>query len=418
VKVIVLGGGVIGVATAYFLNEAGHEVSVIERREGPGLETSFANAGQVSVDHAAPWARPELPGQLARWLGRRDAPFRIAPRLDPGMWRWGLAFLGNCAPGRFRRNAARLRRLSTYSREMLTQVRESTGIEFDHSARGILSVFRTRRAWEAAAGHAEALRGEGVGKEILDSRECLRREPALADAATPVVGGIYSPLDECGDAHVFTRELAGRCERAGVRFRYGERALSIAAGGGAATGVATGAGFRDADAVVVAMGSESPLFVRPLGVSLPVCPVKGYSVTVPVTDRDKAPSRGIADEERKVVIARLGGRLRAAGTAELAGYDRRVDERRARSVLKPLLELFPNGGDPARAVFWTGLRPMTPDGSPVIGRTGIRGLFLNTGHGSLGWTLACGSAKLLSDMMSGRDADIDPSEWAPDGHRA
>lgn len=417
-KVIVLGGGVVGVATAYFLNEAGHEVSVIERREGPGLETSFANAGQVSIGHAAPWARPELPGQLLRWMGRRDAPFRVTPRLDPGMWRWGASFLRNCAPARFRRNAARLRPLSTYSQGMLARVRESTGIEFDHSARGILSVFRTSRAWDAAAGHAEALRAEGIDKEILDARECLRREPALGDAATPIAGGVYSPLDESGDAHAFTRELAGRCARAGVRLRYGERALSIAADGGMATGVATDAGFRDADAVVVAMGSESPLFVRPLGIGLPIYPVKGYSVTVPVADRGKAPSRGIADEERKVVIARFGDRLRAAGVAELAGRDRRVDERRAQSVLKPLLELFPNGGDPAQAVFWTGLRPMTPDGSPVVGRTGIRGLFLNTGHGSLGWTLACGSAKLLSDVMSERDADVDPSEWALDRYHA
>ncbi len=412
-KVIVLGGGVIGVATAYFLREAGHEVSVVERREGAGLETSFANGGQVSVSHAAPWSRPELPGQLLRWVGRRDAPFRMAPRLDPRMWRWGLSFLRNCAPERFHGNTVRLQRLSKYSQRMLTLVRESTSIQFDHSARGILSVFRTRQAHDAAAGHAEALRGEGIDKEILDARECLRREPALEGSATPIAGGIYSPLDECGDAHLFTRELAKHCERTGVRFHYRERVVSINTGGGAATGVTTDGGSRDADAVVVTMGNESPLFTRSLGLSLPIYPVKGYSVTLPVDGRNTAPSMGIADEERKIVVARLGDKLRAAGTAELAGYDRRIDERRARSVLDPLLELFPNGGDPGRAVFWTGLRPMTPDGSPLIGGTKLRNLFLNTGHGSVGWTLACGSAKLLSDTMSGRDSEMDPAPWAP-----
>lgn len=417
-KVVVLGGGVIGVTTAHFLSGAGHEVSVIERRDGVGLETSFANGGQISVSHAAPWSRPELPGQLLRWMGRRDAPFRMVPQLDPHMWRWGVSFLRNCTPDRFHENAVRLQRLSRYSQRMLTVVRESTGIRFDHSARGILSVFRTPQAYEAAAGHAEALRREGVSKEVLDARECLRREPALEDAATPIAGGIYSPLDECGDAHVFTRELAIYCERIGVRFHYNERAVSIDTSGDAVTGVKTDGGTRKADAIVVAMGSESPLFTRRLGVSLPVYPVKGYSVTLPVEGHNNAPSMGIADEERKVVVARLGGKLRAAGTAELVGYDRRIDERRARSVLKPLLELFPNGSDPGQVAFWTGLRPMTPDGSPVIGKTRFRNLFLNTGHGSVGWTLACGSAKLVSDMMSGRDPEIDPSQWALDRYNA
>lgn len=417
-KVVVLGGGVIGVTTAHFLSGAGHEVSVIERRDGVGLETSFANGGQISVSHAAPWSRPELPGQLLRWMGRRDAPFRMVPQLDPHMWRWGVSFLRNCTPDRFHENAVRLQRLSRYSQRMLTEVRESTGIRFDHSARGILSVFRTPQAYEAAAGHAEALRREGVSKEVLDARECLRREPALEDAATPIAGGIYSPLDECGDAHVFTRELAIYCERIGVRFHYNERAVSIDTSGDTVTGVKTDGGTRKADAIVVAMGSESPLFTRRLGVSLPVYPVKGYSVTLPVQGRNNVPSMGIADEERKVVVARLGGKLRAAGTAELVGYDRRIDERRARSVLKPLLELFPNGSDPGQVAFWTGLRPMTPDGSPVIGKTRFRNLFLNTGHGSVGWTLACGSAKLVSDMMSGRDPEIDPSQWALDRYNA
>ena len=411
-NVIVLGGGVIGVATAHFLINAGHEVTVIERREGPGLETSFANGGQISVSHAAPWSRPELPGQLIRWMGRRDAPFRMVPQLDPHMWRWGIAFLRNCNSARFQRNAVRLQRLAQYSQKMLTQVRETTGIQFHHEARGILSVFRTNEAYEAAAGHADALRSEGIYKEILDTRECLVREPALQDAAQRITGGIFSPLDECGDAHIFTQALAKHCSGQGVTFRYNERIESIDITGDTATSVTTENGRCEADTIVVALGSESPIYTRRLGIPLPVYPVKGYSVTIPTAGRNNAPSMGIADEERKIVIARLGGKLRAAGTAELVGYDHRIDERRARSVLEPLLELFPNGGDPDQVEFWTGLRPMTPDGSPVIGQTGVKNLFLNTGHGSVGWTLACGSARLVSDMISGRKHEMDPSEWA------
>ena len=411
-NIIVLGGGVIGVTTAYFLSAAGHEITVVERREGPGLETSFANGGQISVSHAAPWSRPELPGQLIRWMGRRDAPFRMIPQPDPHMWRWGISFLRNCNSARFHRNAVRLQRLAAYSQKMLTQVRETTDIEFHHAARGILSVFRTIEAYEAAAEHADALRGEGVNKEVLDTRECLRREPALQDTAQRITGGIFSPLDECGDAHIFTQELAKHCARGAVTFRYNEQIMSIDTNGDTATSVTTGNDRLEADAIVVAMGSESPLVTRPLGIPLPVYPVKGYSVTIPIEGRNGAPSMGIADEERKIVVARLGDKLRAAGTAELVGYDRRIDERRARSVLKPLLELFPNGGDAEQVTFWTGLRPMTPDGSPVIGPTRVRNLYLNAGHGSVGWTLACGSARLVSDMISGEPSEIDPSEWA------
>lgn len=411
-KIIVLGGGVIGVSTAYFLSEAGHDVTIIERRDGPGLETSFANGGQISVSHAAPWSRPELPGQLIRWMGRRDAPFRMVPQPDINMWRWGIAFLRNCNLTRFHENAVRLQRLSSYSQEMLTRIRESSGIEFHHSARGILSVFRSQEVFEAAAGHAEALSNEGVYKEVLDINDCLEREPGLRNARVPIKGGVFSPLDECGDAHIFTRELADLCATRGVTIHYNTNVHTIATAGSKATGVTTDHGHFAADVVVIALGSESPQIARPLGIKLPIYPVKGYSVTIPIVGQNQAPSMGIADEERKIVVARLGNKLRAAGTAELVGYDRRIDERRARSVLKPMLELFPNGGDAEQVEFWTGLRPMTPDGSPVIGQTRIKNIYLNTGHGSVGWTLACGSARLVSDMITGTVSEVDPTEWS------
>ena len=411
-KIIVLGGGVVGISTAYFLTQADHEVTVVERREGPGLETSFANGGQISISHAAPWSRPELPGQLIRWIGRRDAPFRMVPQPDPDMWRWGLAFLRNCNSSRFHENAVRLQRLSTYSQEMLTRVRESSGIQFHHTARGILSVFRSQEAFEAAAGHAESLRDEGVNKEVLDVNSCFSREPALRNSDVPIRGGVFSPLDECGDAHIFTCELADHCSRRGVTMLYDTHVQTIDTVGVKAIGVTTDQGHLAADAVVIALGSESPRLARPLGIKLPIYPVKGYSVTIPIEGRNQAPSMGIADEERKIVVSRLGDKLRAAGTAELVGYDRRIDERRAHSVLKPMLELFPNGGDADKVEFWSGLRPMTPDGSPVIGQTDIQNLYLNTGHGSVGWTLACGSARLVSDMISGTQSDVNPTVWS------
>ena len=407
-----LGGGVIGVSTAYFLSEAGHDITIIERRDGAGLETSFANGGQISVSHAAPWSRPELPGQLIRWIGCRDAPFKMVPQPDINMWRWGFAFLRNCNPTRFLENSIRLQRLSSYSQEMLTRVQESSGIEFHHSARGILSVFRSQAAFEAAAGHVESLSNEGINKEVLNVNDCLEREPGLKNSQVPIRGGVFSPLDECGDAHIFTHELANLCLNRGVKIHYNTNVRTIDTSGSKAIGVTTNQGYFPADVVVIALGSESPQVARPLGIKLPVYPVKGYSVTIPIESQNHAPSLGIADEERKIVVARLGNKLRAAGTAELVGYDRSIDEHRARSVLKPMLELFPNGGDTEQVEFWAGLRPMTPDGSPVIGQTRIKNVYLNTGHGSVGWTLACGSARLVSDMIIGKVSEVDPTEWS------
>lgn len=406
-KIIVLGGGVIGVTTAYYLTEADHEVTLVERRQGLGLETSFANGGQISAGHAAPWASPQVPRNLLKWLGKRNAPLIFHFKADPYLWAWSLRFLRNCGPARFRVNTARNLRLALYSRDVLRQLRAETGLSYDERASGILHVFHAQRALDAAARFAETLTSLGARQEILDGADCARIEPTLRGSREEIAGGVYSPDDESGDAYKFTCRLAEKCRKRGVSFRFGVSVDSLIADGGEIDSVLAGDLRIEADAYVVALGSYSPKLIRGLGLRLPVYPVKGYSVTLPTTGYGGAPTVSITDEENRVVISRLGERLRAAGTAEIAGYDLRLNEARCRAILHVLLGLFPEGGDASRAEFWTGLRPMTPDGAPVLGPTPFRNLYLNTGHGSLGWTMACGAARVVSDLVSGREPDID-----------
>jgi D-amino-acid dehydrogenase len=409
VKVLVLGAGVIGTASAWYLCQAGHEVTVIERRAAAGLETSFANGGQISAGHAEPWAKPSVVPKILRWLGREDAPLLFRPRADLAQWLWGLRFLAECRPGRFERNCRILARLAVYSRDCLRALRRETGIRYDELARGILQFATLQRDFDALARHAETMRAFGIHREVKDAAACLALEPALRFSQERVIGGLYAPGDESGDAHRFTQELAARAAQKGVRFEMATDVRAIAAAGGEVQAVDTSKGRVTADAYVVAMGSYSALLLRRVGIRIPVYPLKGYSITVPLGPAEvaAAPSVSLTDEARKIVISRLGSRLRAAGTAELTGYDTSISEPRCAAIARRVRQLFPQLGAASSAENWTGLRPATPNNVPVIGRTRVRNLFLNTGHGTLGWTLACGSAAALADLIGGRRPQVD-----------
>jgi D-amino-acid dehydrogenase len=399
VKIVVLGAGVIGVTSAWYLAEAGHEVTVLERRAQPGLETSFANGGQISAGHAEPWAKPAVLPKILKWLGREDAPLLFRPRRDMAQWLWGLGFLRECIPGRFERNARTLAGLAGYSRECLIALRQSTGIHYDELTRGILQ-FATRDAdFETLAKQAQAMREFGARREIKTAAECLALEPALQHAEERVVGGIYDPHDESGDAFKFTSQLAERARARGVQFRFGTTVSRIDTVGDRVQSV----DGLQADAYVVALGSYSPLLLAPAGIRIPVYPLKGYSITL---ETNEGPSVSLTDEAAKIVISRLGNRLRAAGTAELTGYDTSINAGRCDAILRRIRTLFPRI-TPGKVETWAGLRPATPSNVPVIGRTRLANLFLNTGHGTLGWTLACGSGKALADIVSGRKPDVE-----------
>ena len=393
-KIVVLGAGVIGVTSAWYLAEAGHDVTVVDRHAQAGQETSFANGGQISAGHAEPWAKPAVVPKILKWLGREDAPLLFRARLDWAQWRWGLGFLRECIPGRFERNARTLAGLAGYSRECLIALRGQTGIRYDELTRGILQFATREPDFETLAGQAEAMRQFGAKREIKTAAECLALEPALQHSEERVVGGIYDPHDESGDAYKFTAELARRCESRCVRFQYGHTVQQLDVVGDRVQG---------ADACVVALGSYSPLLLAPLGIHIPVYPLKGYSITLETTE---GPTVSLTDEAAKIVISRLGNRLRAAGTAELTGYDTRINAARCDAILRRIRTLFPRVV-PGEVKTWAGLRPATPSNVPVIGRTRIANLFLNTGHGTLGWTLACGSGKALADIVSGRKPEVD-----------
>ncbi len=408
-KIIVLGGGVVGVTSAWYLGAAGHEVTVIERQADVALETSFANGGQISAGHAAPWAKPSLLPRLFGWLGREDAPLLFRPRASWAQWNWALRFLYECLPGRFERHSRVLARLARYSRERLRALRAELGLNYDHLERGILHFATSERDFEAMAREAQASREPGVRREIKTADECLRLEPALEHSTVRVAGGVYDPDDESGDAYRFTRELARVAASQGVVFRFGESVDAIEVAGDTVTAIRRRDGGRErADAYVVALGSFSPLLLAPLGIRIPVYPLKGYSVTLPLgpAELPAAPSVSLTDEASKIVISRFGNRLRAAGTAELAGYDASVNPVRCASIARRLRQLFPALGAVTTVENWSGLRPATPSNVPLVGGTRLRNLYVNTGHGTLGWTLACGSASLLSDLVAGRPPDM------------
>ena len=405
-KIIILGSGVVGTTSAYFLAKAGHEVTVIERQSGAGMETSFANAGEISPGMAAPWAAPGIPLRALKWLFMRDSPLVVRPQADLAMWRWMAQMLGNCNVARYEMNKARMVRLAEYSRDCLVALRRETGIAYDERSKGTLQVFRDQRQVDEAAHDIAVLERYGVPYALLDVAGCEQAEPALARVRGRILGGLRLPGDETGDCYKFTQALAGMAAQLGVTFRHGVEVRSLAAEGGRISAVDTSAGQLKADAFVVALGSYSPLLLRPLGVKIPVYPVKGYSITMPLVNEQGAPQSTVMDETFKVGITRLGQRIRVGGTAELTGYDTRLREERRAPLVRAVSDLFPHGGDLSQAKFWCGLRPMTPDGTPVIGATPYANLFLNTGHGTLGWTMSCGSARVLADLVSQRQPEI------------
>ncbi|NLS16490.1 D-amino acid dehydrogenase [Rhizobium sp. P40RR-XXII] len=410
-KVVVLGAGIIGVTSAYQLAKAGHEVTVVDRQQGPALETSFANAGEVSFGYCSPWAAPGIPMKAIKWLFMHHAPLILRPKVDRAMLSWLVKMLSNCTSERYAINKSRMLRLADYSRISLAQLRQETGIAYDERMQGTLQLFRTQQQLDASAKDVKALAADGIPYEVLDRDGCVRVEPALRHVREKIVGGLLTPKDETGDCFKFTNALGAKAVELGVKFQYGTTINGLDVEGGQVRAVMTDRGRLDADAIVVALGSYSPLLLKPLGISLSVYPVKGYSLTIPITDTSRAPESTVMDETYKIAITRLGDRIRVGGMAEISGYTNDLGLARRQTLEHSVTDLFP-GGDVAKASFWSGLRPMTPDGTPVIGPTKIKGLYLNTGHGTLGWTMSSGSARVVSDLVSGRKPDIDATDLA------
>jgi D-amino-acid dehydrogenase len=410
VKVIVLGSGVIGVTTAYYLARAGHEVTVVDRQAEPAQETSFANAGEVSPGYSSPWAGPGVPVKAIKWLLMRHGPLVIWPKLDPVMWWWMLKLLRNCTAERYAINKSRMIPIAEYSRDCLRALRAETGITYDERSQGTLQLFRKQKQLDGTADDIAVLKQYGVPYEVLDPAGCIATEPGLATSAVKFVGGLRLPQDETGDCHMFTQALAKEAARLGVQFKFNTSIERLETDRAKITGVVTSAGTLQADAYVAALGSWSPRVLKPIGIAVPVYPVKGYSITVPIAGANGAPVSTVMDESYKVAITRLGDRIRVGGTAEISGYSSSLDAARRATLEHSLTDMFPHGGDLSKATFWCGLRPMTPDGPPIIGATRYSNLHLNTGHGTLGWTMACGSGRVLADLMSGRKPDIDVSE--------
>lgn len=402
-----MGAGVIGVTTAYYLAKGGAEVTVLDRQIGPGLETSYANAGELSYGMTSPWAAPGIPLKALKWLFMKRRPLFIWPLISPTMWMWGLQMLQNCNEDRYRINKSRMVRISNYSRDALPDLIAETGIDYDGRAQGTLQLFRTEKQLKGSLADQEILAEFDSPFEVLDPEGCIAVEPALAGVRSKFVGGLRLTADRTGDCRMFTVALAEKCAEMGVEFQYGQSIRGIAIENGRVAGVDTEvAGRITGDRYVCALGSYGPRVLNPIGVKLPVYPVKGYSVTLPVTSDAQAPQSTIMDETHKVAITRLGDRIRVAGTAEIAGYSNRLGPHATDTVRYVINDLFPEGGDLSKAEGWTGLRPMTPDGTPVLGPSRYDNLFLNTGHGTLGWTMACGSGRAVADVVLGREPEI------------
>lgn len=415
-RVLVLGAGLVGVASAWYLREDGHDVAIVDRQSGVALETSFANGGQISTSHAEPWANPDAPLKMLRWLGHEDSPLLWRLRADAAQWAWGLRFLLECLPGRTRRNTVAILKLALYSRGLLKSLRPALGLEYDHYQRGILHFYTDEAEFEHAIPQAELMRQYGCERIVKTAAECLAIEPALAASTVPIFGGTYTADDESGDAYKFAVALAERAEANGVVFHHGKTIAAIEADGGGITGVRLRDGeMLKADAYVVALGSYSPLLLRPLGVHLPVYPAKGYSATIPLAAHAAlaAPTVSLTDDVRKIVFSRLGDRLRVAGTAEFTGHDVSLNPARCQALVRRTRAIFPNLDVGSDVEFWAGLRPATPGNVPLIGVTHLPNLYVNTGHGTLGWTMACGTGRLLADLVAGRAPEIDPGPYRP-----
>ncbi|WP_372387306.1 D-amino acid dehydrogenase [Xanthomonas axonopodis] len=414
--VIVLGAGIVGTTTAWYLRQAGHDVTVLERNAGAARETSFGNGGQISVSHAEPWANPSAPLKLLKWLGREDAPLLFRLRADPAQWRWGLKFLAQCPAKRSTHNMIQLLNLGTYSRTCLQELRQDTGIEYDHLTKGILHFYTSQKEFDLAIEPARIMRDLGCEREVITPQQAVAIEPAMAHIQSRLAGATYTSADESGDVHKFTTGLAARAAQAGVEFRHGVRIQKLRAEGAgssermAGVEIASESGMYEivkGDAYVLAAGSFSPALASTAGIRLDVYPAKGYSATLPVLDASLAPSVSLTDDEYKLVFSRFGGRLRIAGTAELNGYDLSLNQVRCDAIVRRTLEVFPGMSRPELATFWAGLRPATPGNVPYIGASKVQGLWLNTGHGTLGWTHGCGSGHAIAQLICGHKPEVD-----------
>jgi D-amino-acid dehydrogenase len=406
-RVVVLGAGVVGVTTAWYLAKAGAEVTVIDRQPGPGMETSYANAGELSYGMTSPWAAPGVPKKALRWLFMKRRPLFIWPLVSPTMWAWGARMLRNCNEAAYRRNKARMVRISNYSRDCLPELVAETGIEFDMRERGTLQLFRTEKQLKGSQSDQEVLAEFGSPFEVLDRDGCIAAEPALAQVREKFVGGLRLTSDRTGDCRKFTVALAELLAARGVDFHYGQTIEQIAVEGGRVVGIdCAPEGRVTGDVYVCCLGTYGPRLLRPIAIDLPIYPVKGYSITIHVVDDARAPQSTLMDETHKVAITRLGDRIRVAGTAEIAGYSGRLGPHATDTVKHVVGDLFPGGGDLSRLDGWTGLRPMTPDGTPVLGPSRYPNLYLNTGHGTLGWTMSAGSGRAVADMVLGRTPEI------------
>jgi D-amino-acid dehydrogenase len=409
-KVAVLGAGVVGTSTAYFLAEDGHDVVVLDRQVGPGLETSFANGGQISACHAKPWAAPGIPLQAFLWTFQADAPLLFRPwRFDPALWSWGLKFLRNCTSEREHINMDRTLRVALYSRKVLKALRQKTNIQYDQQINGILHIYRTTPEFDVGRHTGEKLAKLGLPQDVLTPEDCVKVEPALAPAVKngEITGGLMSCDDESGDARLFTDELAKLAAARGAKFKYGVSIKKLEHNGKQVTRIVTDQGDETPDAVVLSLGSYTPMLAKQLGLKVPIYPAKGYSITAEIENSDAAPTVSVTDETRFMVFTRLGNRLRVAGTAELAGWNTDLDPVRVEPLTKNVMSLFPKASSYKDINAWCGLRPATPDSVPIIGATPFENLFLNSGHGTLGWTMACGSGRVIADLISGRTPEID-----------
>ncbi len=409
-KIVILGAGVVGVTTAWYLSQAGHEVIVVDRQPGVALETSFANAGQISPGYAAPWSAPGIPFKAVRWLMQEHAPLSV--RLDGScnQLRWMGQMLMNCNNIAYQRNKMRMVRIAEYSRDCMIALRELTAIEYEGRQQGTLQLFRTQKQVDAMAKDVAVLQQCGVPFQVLDREGCVQAEPSLAQVKQKIMGGLRLPGDETGDCHLFTQALAKRCVDHGVTFMFNSIITQIEVKGDQVNRICLEQGTLVADRYIVALGSYSPLLVKAIGIDMPIYPVKGYSITIPIIDAAAAPISTVLDETYKIAITRFDQRIRVGGMAELAGYDLSLNHKRRNTLKMVVKDLFPNGGDIDKAEFWTGLRPMTPDGTPIIGISRLPNLFFNTGHGTLGWTMCAGSGKVLADLISGTTPEIDVSD--------
>ena len=414
-KVLVLGSGVVGVSTAWYLAKAGHEVTVVDRLDTPATETSYANAGMLSFDYSTPWGAPGVPLKAIKWMMQDISPLYFSLKdFDLNTIGWMMKMLGQCTHKAFDVNKERMLRVARYSAQCFHELNEEVALDYDVRMKGTLEVFRSQKEMDGAQGDVEILKKCDVPHEMIDVAGCIKHEPALGNVKEKIVGGLYLPGDVTGDCYKFTNALAEQCKKLGVNFMMETEINSIETAAGSITGVQTSAGKLTADKYVVALGTYSPFILGKIGIKTPIYPLKGYSLTMPITDESKAPVSTVMDQKYKVAVTRFDDRIRVGGIAEIANHNKDLVQKRRASIEYTVKDLFPGGGDVEAAEFWTGMRPMTPDSVPILGNTKYDNLILNTGHGTLGWTMSLGSAKFVADVVTGKQPDINPDGLSVD----